>query len=28
MTPVYTSQCTRCMRCIEVCPVNAISVSW
>ncbi|MHA1386964.1 MAG: 4Fe-4S binding protein [Candidatus Thorarchaeota archaeon] len=26
VTPVYTSQCTRCMRCIEVCPVNAISV--
>jgi NAD-dependent dihydropyrimidine dehydrogenase PreA subunit len=28
VTPVYTSQCTRCMRCIEVCPVKAISVSW
>ena len=28
VTPVYTSQCTRCMRCIEVCTVNAISVSW
>jgi NAD-dependent dihydropyrimidine dehydrogenase PreA subunit len=28
VTPVYTSQCTRCMKCIEVCPVDAISVSW
>ncbi|MFW9846530.1 MAG: 4Fe-4S binding protein [Candidatus Thorarchaeota archaeon] len=28
VTPVYLSQCTRCMKCTDVCPVDAISVSW
>ncbi|MEA2071401.1 MAG: 4Fe-4S binding protein [Asgard group archaeon] len=28
VTPVYLSLCTHCMKCVEVCPENAISVSW
>ncbi|MHA1480885.1 MAG: 4Fe-4S binding protein [Candidatus Thorarchaeota archaeon] len=25
---MYISQCTRCMKCVDVCPVHAIAVSW
>jgi len=27
ITPIWLSLCTRCMKCVEVCPVGAISVS-
>jgi len=27
ITAVWLSLCTRCMKCVEVCPVGAISVS-
>ena len=28
VTPVYLSLCTRCMKCVEVCPEKAITVKW
>jgi NAD-dependent dihydropyrimidine dehydrogenase PreA subunit len=28
ITPLYPSLCTRCMKCVEVCPEKAIRVSW
>ena len=28
ITALYPSLCTRCMKCVEVCPEGAISVSW
>lgn len=28
ITAVWLSLCTRCMKCIEVCPEKAISVTW
>ena len=27
VTPLYPSLCTRCMKCVEVCPEQAIKVS-
>lgn len=26
VTPLWPSLCTRCMKCVEVCPVDAITV--
>ncbi|MFX0014373.1 MAG: 4Fe-4S binding protein [Promethearchaeota archaeon] len=28
ITAVWLSLCTRCMKCVETCPENAITVSW
>ena len=28
ITPVWLSLCTRCMKCVEVCPEKAITVTW
>ena len=28
ITAMWTDLCTRCMRCKEVCPERAISISW
>jgi formate hydrogenlyase subunit 6/NADH:ubiquinone oxidoreductase subunit I len=28
ITPLWLSLCTRCMKCVEVCPEGAVSVSW
>ena len=28
ITPLYPSLCTRCMKCVEVCPEQAITVKW
>jgi len=28
VTPLYPSLCTRCLKCVEVCPVEAINVTW
>ncbi|NHJ04266.1 MAG: 4Fe-4S dicluster domain-containing protein [Candidatus Heimdallarchaeota archaeon] len=28
ITPLYPSLCTRCLKCNEVCPVEAINVTW
>jgi len=28
VTAVWTSLCTRCMKCVEVCPEHAITVAW
>jgi len=28
ITAIWLSLCTRCMKCVEICPENAISVSW
>ena len=28
ITPVWPSVCTRCMKCVEICPEKAINVSW
>jgi formate hydrogenlyase subunit 6/NADH:ubiquinone oxidoreductase subunit I len=28
VTPLWLSLCTRCMKCVQVCPENAIKVSW
>jgi NAD-dependent dihydropyrimidine dehydrogenase PreA subunit len=27
ITPLYPSLCTRCMKCVEVCPEEAISIT-
>ncbi|GAH18362.1 unnamed protein product [marine sediment metagenome] len=26
--PQWGSLCTRCLKCVEVCPENAISIKW
>jgi formate hydrogenlyase subunit 6/NADH:ubiquinone oxidoreductase subunit I len=28
ITAVWLSLCTRCLRCVDACPVDAITVSW
>ncbi len=28
VTPLWLSLCTRCMKCVDICPVDAISVTW
>ena len=28
ITAVWLSLCTRCMKCVEVCPEKAITISW
>ncbi len=28
VTPIWLSLCTRCMKCVGVCPVGAVSVRW
>ncbi|KYK36160.1 MAG: 4Fe-4S binding protein [Theionarchaea archaeon] len=28
ITAVWLSLCTRCLKCVEVCPEKAITVSW
>jgi len=28
ITAVWTSLCTRCFKCVEICPENAIIISW
>lgn len=28
ITAVWLSKCTRCMKCVEICPEKAITVSW
>jgi len=28
ITPLYLSLCTRCMKCVEICPEEAITVEW
>ncbi len=28
ITPLYSSLCTRCLKCVEICPEEAISVTW
>jgi formate hydrogenlyase subunit 6/NADH:ubiquinone oxidoreductase subunit I len=28
ITPLWLSLCTRCMKCVDVCPEGAVSVSW
>jgi ferredoxin len=28
ITPVWPSLCTRCLKCVEVCPQKAITVKW
>jgi ferredoxin len=28
ITPLYPSLCTRCLKCVEVCPEQAIIVKW
>jgi ferredoxin len=28
ITPLWLSLCTRCMKCVEVCPEKLINVSW
>ncbi|MFW9922643.1 MAG: 4Fe-4S binding protein [Candidatus Thorarchaeota archaeon] len=27
VTPVYLSLCTKCMKCVEICPVKAITIT-
>ncbi len=28
ITPLWNDQCSRCMKCVEACPENAVSVTW
>ncbi|MFW9897844.1 MAG: 4Fe-4S binding protein [Candidatus Thorarchaeota archaeon] len=28
ITPVWPSVCMRCLICVEICPVKAISIKW
>ncbi|MEJ2294094.1 MAG: 4Fe-4S binding protein [Candidatus Lokiarchaeota archaeon] len=28
ITPIWGSLCSRCLKCVEVCPENAITISW
>lgn len=28
ITPIWGSLCTRCFKCVDVCPENAIKISW
>jgi len=28
ITPLYPSLCTRCMKCVDICPEKAITVKW
>ena len=28
ITPIWGSLCTRCFKCVDICPENAIIVSW
>lgn len=28
ITGVWLSKCTRCLKCVEICPEKAIQVSW
>ena len=28
ITPIWTSLCNRCLKCVEICPENVIKVSW
>lgn len=28
ITAIWPSLCTRCFKCIDICPENAISISW
>jgi formate hydrogenlyase subunit 6/NADH:ubiquinone oxidoreductase subunit I len=28
VTPTFPSLCDRCLRCVDICPVEAITVSW
>lgn len=28
ITPVWPSVCTRCFKCVEICPQKAITVKW
>ncbi|MHA1845081.1 MAG: 4Fe-4S dicluster domain-containing protein [Promethearchaeota archaeon] len=28
ITPIWGSLCTRCFKCVDVCPEKAISISW
>ncbi|MHA1197869.1 MAG: 4Fe-4S dicluster domain-containing protein [Candidatus Heimdallarchaeaceae archaeon] len=28
ITAVWLSKCTRCLRCVEICPEKAIDVTW
>ncbi|MHA1727305.1 MAG: 4Fe-4S binding protein [Promethearchaeota archaeon] len=28
ISPIWLSLCNRCLKCVEVCPEEAITVSW
>lgn len=28
ITPLYLSLCIRCLKCVDICPVEAIRVTW
>lgn len=28
ITPVWPSVCMRCLKCVEICPIKAISIKW
>jgi formate hydrogenlyase subunit 6/NADH:ubiquinone oxidoreductase subunit I len=28
VTPIWGSLCSRCFKCVEVCPENAITITW
>ncbi|TXT64019.1 MAG: hypothetical protein BAJALOKI1v1_630024 [Promethearchaeota archaeon] len=28
ITPIWGSLCTRCLKCVDICPEKAISVKW